>query len=343
MQSLVGATPAQKQLIHFTELVYGPYICGMFFNLILYGVSCTQFHFYIVQFPKDRVWIKIFLWSLFLASTANSVLIMYVAYIDLIKNFGLDIVGGVPNKGFPINSCITGIIAAQAQLFYAWRIHKLSKRYTVTIIITGLALAGLVGAFGIGIILGGISSYAESGKYKPYAILWLISAVVCDVLIAVVLVIFLRSKKSGIQATDDTVDMIISLTVRTGLVTALTAVFELVSYLVFTSNGAHMAFGFVLAKLYINMVFSSLNSRRTMGTSSERGQTGQDAISLSAMNTAHVFVTVESHRQRDRDPDLEHDSTVDDGKVNHSALTPSRPRASYRGDKGDNSDGDITL
>ncbi|KZW01618.1 hypothetical protein EXIGLDRAFT_760543 [Exidia glandulosa HHB12029] len=322
-------TPEQVAFIHGTEIVYGPFIVGLFINLILYGVACTQYHFYIVSFPKDRVWIKIYLASLFLTSTANSILIMYVAYVDLIKHFGLDIVSGAINKAFPVNSCMTGVIAAQSQLFYSWRLHKLAKNWFITILTMALALLSLAGAFGIGVILGSISAYGESYKYKTYAIIWLVSATVCDILISIVLVLLLRSKKSGIRATDDTIDMIISLTVRTGLVTALTAIFELIAYLGFTTNGAHLAFGLILAKLYVNMVLSSLNSRRTMGTSSERGQGGPDAFSLSNVNT-RVFVTVESHRQRDRDGDAVHDDSADhdDSKVPHSSLTaiPPRPR-----------------
>lgn len=97
------------------------------------------------------------------------------------------------------------------------------------------------------------------------------------------------------------------MTVQTGMVTSILAIIDLAVYLRWT-EGYHIAFNFMLAKLYTNSLLSSLNSRSgwAFGSSSDpsgnrgpsSGTRGNGRVQTEVSRT-QVFVNVESHAMAD--------------------------------------------
>ncbi|KIJ98736.1 hypothetical protein K443DRAFT_626567 [Laccaria amethystina LaAM-08-1] len=176
-----------------------------------------------------------------------------------------------------------------------------------------LQLCGILTAFEVG----RTPDFVDFRNFKGVVATWLASTVVCDAFITFIL----RKRKTGFQRSDMMVDRIIRITVQTGLITMIIAVFDLAFYLAVPS-GLHLLFSFPLSKLYTNSLMSSLNSRHKVfyGSTAQQASTmdaintsgglvppsqrvhnskQQDMISFGASAGPEVFVHVEHHELRD--------------------------------------------
>ncbi|KAJ3539725.1 hypothetical protein NM688_g6324 [Phlebia brevispora] len=291
---------------------HGPGLVGTFLNIALYGIMCTQCFLYFTKYPNDRPWMKIMVSVLLLADTLNCVFDMWWIYDVLINHFSDPNALKTGNWVFATDPAMVGIIATMVQLFFAWRVKVLTNRPWVVLLIVVTAFGSIFGGIGTAVAIHYVPEFTEFQKFQVVVIVWLICAVICDSAITLSLTWHLRKHKTGFQDTDDILNKIIRLTVQNGLITALWAIIDLISYLA-TPSGLHLAFNFPLAKLYTNSLMSSLNSRAgwryqtsesTTNKGGERDQTTRrvrsvDVVNLSTATRPEVFVTVESHEMVD--------------------------------------------
>ncbi|EKM49132.1 uncharacterized protein PHACADRAFT_167306 [Phanerochaete carnosa HHB-10118-sp] len=244
------------------QILHGPSLVGIFLNILLYGVVIAQAHTYYASFRSDPLWIKAYVAVLLLADTLNSAFNIAWIYTVLVNNFGnlaaLTQADWRKQKPRPL---LHGLIAMMVQLFYAWRILALTKnRWIVALVVVSSTVSGL-SAIGTAI---GIGIRPEFSGFKSLDVIglpWLISCTVCDVTIAVALSVYLNSRKTGFEITDNIINKIIRSTVQSGLLTASFTIAHIVAYLT-SSTGIHMIFNYGVVKLYTNSVMSSLNSRQ---------------------------------------------------------------------------------
>ncbi|KAJ4471176.1 hypothetical protein C8R41DRAFT_969098 [Lentinula lateritia] len=92
---------------------------------------------------------------------------------------------------------------------------------------------------------------------------WLGGSTVCDFLITSVLVfkLFSHGRRSISPVTRSMLFRLITLTVETGLVTALTALSELLLFIIFRTNNLHFIPLLMLSKMYSNCLLATLNAR----------------------------------------------------------------------------------
>ncbi|KAJ7485408.1 hypothetical protein FB451DRAFT_1431392 [Mycena latifolia] len=272
MKSLQSYGPA--------EVAHGPLFIGFFFNVLLYGIMLIQTYFYFTTFPSDKMWTKVFVACVFVLDTLNTIFDFAYLYDCLITHFD-----DVPYLAratwlFATDPVMTAIIAFLVQLFYVWRVKVLTGNVWLVLFILACAVAGLAGGIATTIEVLLEPRFLDFIHFKSVVIVWLVGECACDIIIASILVLHLRSHKSGIAASDALVDRIIRLTVQTGLATALCATVDLGLFLTQTV-ALHLIFNIPLCKLYTNSLLSSLNARTPKGfVSAHSGNTAESGAGL---------------------------------------------------------------
>ncbi|KAI0809041.1 hypothetical protein BC629DRAFT_1590141 [Irpex lacteus] len=290
------------------SVAHGPGLIGTFLNVFLYGIMVTQCFLYYSRYPHDKQWMKGLVLLLFIADTLNCVFDLWWIYDVLINHFADVNALESANWVFSTDPAMVGTIATVVQLFFAWRVKVLTGNWFAVGLIVITALASVVGGVGTAIYIHYIPQFVDFQKFQAIVIVWLICAAVCDTTITIALTWHLRKHKTGFTSTDDILNRIIRLTVQNGLITAVWAIIDLITFLA-TPTGLHLLFNFPLAKLYTNSLMSSLNSRagwRYQTTETDKKSQGielgsrrPDLLNLSTVTRPEVFISVESHEMID--------------------------------------------
>lgn len=289
------------------EIAHGPMLIGTVLNILLYGISVTQTYMYYSSGARDKMWIKAFVYILFLADTVQVIFTIVYVYISTIIHFGDFEYLQTGDWIFATDPAITGIIGGCVQAFFAWRVKVLTGSWVLYLIISFCSAASFLMGIATAIAIGIVPEYVEFQKFKVVVIIWLVSAVSADIMITSILVFHLKNHKTGFSNTDNHIDRIIRMTVQTGLLTAVWALVDLLVYLL-DNTGTHLIFNFPLSKLYTNSLMSSLNARsgwryredekiHSSHTKSIEHRRA-DVVNLSS-HRPEVYVHVESHAMVD--------------------------------------------
>lgn len=73
------------------------------------------------------------------------------------------------------------------QMFYAWRIHRLTRNWWIVCAVVSTSLVGGLSGIGTAIAVAMYPQFAGFQHLKVIVILWLTGAAVCDVIITVAL------------------------------------------------------------------------------------------------------------------------------------------------------------
>jgi len=234
-------------------------LLGVFFNMILYGILVVQAYSYYQVYKKDALWIKYLVLYLFVVETANTAIDMVMMYQPLILEYGHQLVN------FPVMFAAEPItivaISAPIQMFFAWRIHRLTKQTIIAIIIVVLSLVSFAGGLWTTIMITIIKLFKRKPELHWPALMWFLSATVADVLITVTLVINLSKRKTGFASTDDAISKIIRMTVQTGMITALFAIGDVIFFMTLPKTAWNFIWDLSLTKIYANCLLSTLNAR----------------------------------------------------------------------------------
>ncbi|EIW76481.1 hypothetical protein CONPUDRAFT_64551, partial [Coniophora puteana RWD-64-598 SS2] len=204
----------------------GPSLLGIMLNLIFYGIRCTQFLFYYTTFKKDNKFIKTIVYMLLALDTIRAVFDMVYLYDYLIIHF-------------------EGDVEYLAKANWGMSTYELMM---------------IVSAIGTAVACRFVPEFQDFQKFEEVVVLWLASAVICDVIITASLVYYLNKHKQGFIWSDTVIDRIIALTVQTGMITAIWATVHMILFLSST-GGIHLIFNYMLGSLYSNCLMSTLNAR----------------------------------------------------------------------------------
>nr|GAT59195.1 predicted protein [Mycena chlorophos] len=213
------------------EIAHGPLFIGLFLNVVLYGIMIIQTYMYFLTYTRDKAWTKAFVAVILLLDTLNTVFDFAYLYKCLIKNFGNVEVLARADWLFATDPATTAIIAVAVQLFYAWRVKVLTGNLWLVAAVVGSAFVAFAGGIGTSVEVHLHPYFINFISFKSVVITWLAGSAVADVIITSILVVHLRSHKSGLAGSDLLVDRIIRMTVQTGLATSLCATIDLILYL----------------------------------------------------------------------------------------------------------------
>ncbi|EIM84417.1 uncharacterized protein STEHIDRAFT_100468 [Stereum hirsutum FP-91666 SS1] len=325
---------------NFAQLIWGPMLIGTFLNILLYGVSVSQLYIYYGNYQRDKPWMRVFICILFLADTVNTAFDMQLNYAALINHFGDNDFIQTATWVFQTDPAMTGIIGMMVQVFFAWRIKVLSGSLWAALLIGLFAVLECLAGIGTAIAVGFVPKFFDFQIFKPAVVIWLACSALCDCLITLVLVLYLRKHKSGFVATDSIIDKIIRLTVQTGAVTSIVAVTDLILFLA-SPAGLHLAFNFPLSKFYTNSLLSSLNARggwayssssqpeRSVNMLSSQVQRRRDVVTFEQSTVRpEVYVDVEQHEMVDSmRVDMKQTDSDFDGSAGEDGMGMHRAKA----------------
>ncbi|KAF7335884.1 hypothetical protein MSAN_02325400 [Mycena sanguinolenta] len=285
------------------ELSYGPMLIGIFFEFdpvrsfigsgLCFGghdrnpirVGSVDIDI-LPSVPEGSLWMRLFVGFLFFVETANTSLDMAMMYQPLILEYGQKLLF------FPIvfmtePLCVV-LVSMPIQLFFAWRIHQLTKSRWIPAIISVLAMASFAGGVWTATMVQILREFAKKPLLHNSALLWFLAACVADILITVSLVMTLTKKKTGFSATDSVLDTIIRMTIQTGMITALFSILDVACFMILPASAAHprcrrpsdqlfarsitpyFVWDLSLSKLYSNCLMSTLNARERLNSSSNQ-------------------------------------------------------------------------
>ncbi|VDB94044.1 unnamed protein product [Peniophora sp. CBMAI 1063] len=249
-------------------LIVGPIYLGVIVGYLVFGISIVQLYIYYVSFSKENRWIVGSVYGVFLADLLQSITIAAMGWRFGVSGWGHPELLQFPGWPLVIVPGISSLVAAWVQAFYAWRIYRFGAWRIIPITIIFFALAQTGAAWGIGIqfaIMKNVESLHLPSMFAR-TIIWLGGGSIADLLIMcsmVKLLMAARNRDNGILKTELLINKLLRLTVETGFACVMTAVVELILFLVYSDNNLHLFFSVLLSKVYAVTLMVNLNSRRT--------------------------------------------------------------------------------
>ncbi|KAJ7583578.1 hypothetical protein C8J56DRAFT_1167453 [Mycena floridula] len=290
------------------QLSFGPMLIGVFLNLILFGIlimqTCIYFQTYrrcapfrlllsVLMLSSDSKWIKLFVLYLFVVETANSIFNMAMIYQPLIAEWGTLTATQYFPTLFVMEPIATVMVSTPIQLFFAWRIKKITKTIWIPLVILSFSLGSTAGGLWTGIRIPILKLFVKKPLLHWSALVWLLSSCISDALITVALVRSLTLRKTGFDLTDSVIDKIIRILfwfsnsadcaicaigdVAFFMALPHTALLEnpdSVVYVCQLISHRNFIFDMALSKSYTNCLMSTLNSRASLNNMSG-GVSGQ--------------------------------------------------------------------
>ncbi|EAU82303.1 hypothetical protein CC1G_08915 [Coprinopsis cinerea okayama7 len=285
-------------------LLVGPILVGALASFLLFGAFVVQaFHYWSTLTPDDRKKLPIFVGFIAVIEIVNIAFIFDSAWHGLVESLIDPSAMTRPPATGPILQMLSGLVAASVQTFFAWRVSVLASNIWekgVAALIALFAAAELMLAITVGaqfIMLNRDGSLIQ--KIGTTIGLQLGAALICDFLITISMVALL-SRYKGRIAIAETKSVLNSITlnvIENGLITTVFASLNLAFFFARPGDQIHLAFHYVIGRLYANVLLASLNSRRRLHNS-QRGATTHStshggAIKLTArtLEQPHIIST----------------------------------------------------
>ncbi|KIK53876.1 hypothetical protein GYMLUDRAFT_207154 [Collybiopsis luxurians FD-317 M1] len=269
----------------------GPRFIGILFNWSLLGILTVQVYIFYLNFPKDSRLHKALVYVVYLLDWAQTCLATYDAFNWFVYGWG-----NLPAlyqlySSFLNIPILSSVIALIVQVFFGWRIWRLSQSRVAFGLVIVLALLQMGGGIAVGVFLWRDSSEVtrSDGLVRAVGIRLGGSAFV-DTVIAISMTYYLvRSKSEVMGHMNNVVTRLIRLTIETGTATAIAALIDLVFFLK-EHNGLHQVSGVTLCKLYSNTLLVLFNNRMIMAAS----KGGSDTHYLSGGGSSN-YTSDDSH------------------------------------------------
>ncbi|KAL1937900.1 hypothetical protein VTO73DRAFT_12793 [Trametes versicolor] len=295
----------------------GPLFIANCLNWLALGCLFVQLYYYTQQFRSDQFKIRLLVYSLLVLELAQTATTTHQAWY-----YGVQLWNNPSGLltfpwSAPTVPIMPGIIAAVAQLFYAWRIWTLSpnnifKGMVVLIVLVRehlgtvsvqyqltqwtltrqLALLQCFTALVASAIFAVYLTPAKLLALHPAFELWIATSFIADVLIAACMLWILYNAKSRTtwSRSSNTIGRLIGITVGTGLAVALCGALALALFSATVgASFQYLPAAYIWGKLYSNSVMVSLNSRQsTAQSSNDAGNSYPLSIHVSSHAFSHV-------------------------------------------------------
>ncbi|KAI0737716.1 hypothetical protein C8Q80DRAFT_1276155 [Daedaleopsis nitida] len=286
----------------------GPLLLGQLINWGLTGALSVQVYLYHLLFPHDPIQLRLFVYTLLAFEWVQTGLITANSFDVFGAHYGdVENLLKFHNSWFSV-PIMCGVVSVAVQFFYARRIWALSKSMILVIVICTLSLAQGCGAIASGVLLKNIHSAEDQAKTTPAISVWLGGSAIVDIVIAVAMTILLLRSKTGLRHSDSMVNKLVRLVIESGMITASVAIVDVVMFAALPDTLYHECPALALAKLYANMMVTSLNnraflqrSRPNIATVSMTGSGGGSGTMAATETTVRVNVLTETDIKEDSD------------------------------------------
>ncbi|KIJ66041.1 hypothetical protein HYDPIDRAFT_110173 [Hydnomerulius pinastri MD-312] len=251
-----------------------PMALGYAFSILLYGVLIVQMFIYQTRFSRDSVWIRAYVWAVFMLETASVGLVLYSLDIGAKVHCLVCVALGLFEPYYWAVSIIyilTGIISVMVHGFYCWRIFVMARSWYIPVFVMLTSVAQCVflnlGSMGYSMLFG----------LNLRSDLWMIGSFVCDLVITIetIRLLFRQGGKSTFKETRGLVMKLIKLTLETGAVTTAAMLFLFVltwydearlptfakGHITPESTYNELYIFYSISRLYANCLLATLNAR----------------------------------------------------------------------------------
>jgi len=259
----------------------GPTILGNFVNWGLFGVLALQVYLYYSGFPKDKWLVKTVAYGLVYVQAIQLALSSFDAFEFLI---GAGSIRGTMWLTVPI---MGSFMAFLVQCFFGWRISLLAKNKIIAMIVWIIATLQFLVSIAAGVFM---ALPTENGNVLFLCVTgWLALSVICDIMIAISMIVLLSKARGRIISTDAMLSRLITLTIETGFLTATGVVVNALAYWYLQKGGFYVlrpATRVFLGNLYANTLLVNLNQRIKIEGGRGREDTSADSWSTRLTDTS---------------------------------------------------------
>ncbi|EKM52519.1 uncharacterized protein PHACADRAFT_211768 [Phanerochaete carnosa HHB-10118-sp] len=265
----------------------GAIVIGGFVNSILYGILVLQTYIFLLQMRKDKLLLRLSVWTLFIMNTLHLICIIHALYFYTVTNFAdfSVLLSIIPWSG-PMVILLTTTTAVLVQAWFIFRVWKLSDGNTLLVAsliigcvivlgwtdFTGVATALSVKLFQLSTFIG----FANVGWLFFFA---LGTNIVEDLVIAIALCFYIHRMRShilryvsfhvlippilaeSILRSSSVVNILMVYMVNTGLLTSLLCVAIVITRACWPDTFIFFGLSLPLSNLYSNALLGSLNAR----------------------------------------------------------------------------------
>ncbi|KAI0066609.1 hypothetical protein BV25DRAFT_1912663 [Artomyces pyxidatus] len=274
--------------------VIGPVFVGNAVNCVLMGTLVVQVYLFYVNFPRERLRIRLLVYGIFLLDILQTLFGIHLAWDWMITNWNNPDALAHPiswtDATIPI---MCGLVAGIVQLFYAWQIWALAKSvfmHAVAALIVVVALGQSSASIISSSLLLKSLTPEEFKRLFPGFEFWLAGSFVADILISCSMIwILYNAKTETVWMKSETLfSRLIVNTIRTGSVTVVCATIDLALFVALPDGNYHLAPAYILGKLYSNSLMATLNARKlaSRASVSQSDSVGMTPRSLAFAKTA---------------------------------------------------------
>ncbi|KAJ7131736.1 hypothetical protein C8R43DRAFT_1133675 [Mycena crocata] len=269
-------------------LLSGPLFIGVLLNWALLGALVTQLYDYHTYFKNsDRPAVKFLVYFVSTVEFLQTAFITHTVWEQLVATRDPAALRSSPWSA-ATTPILNGIVSACVQGFFAWRIWLFETKYigrVIAVIIVMIAFMQLSASIAVSVIFTLISrDITNLARLTRAAQVWLAGSFVCDLIIAIAMVIILLKARleTHSASTSSMLNNLIVNTLETGAITAVLALAQLILYQLFPRIYLHIAIEFVLGRLYCNVLLAALNGRGR-----RRARAANERFDLSSINFNH--------------------------------------------------------
>ncbi|KDQ53886.1 hypothetical protein JAAARDRAFT_196997 [Jaapia argillacea MUCL 33604] len=232
---------------------------------VFYGITNIQTYIYFKRDFGDGIYFKLMIVGLWALDGLHLAFITHSMYYYMVTSFSNFLAITVPTWSILAHVLVTSISDLIVRGVFAKRVWRLSGgNWYLTTAIAATTVFVFGGGMAYGIKAFSIHTYHDLDQIAWLMYATLASGVVADALIAVSLCILLNRNRTGFKKTDSVVSLLMMYTINTGLLTSLCAISTFVTYAVMPNNFIFIALYFILSKLYLNSLLTTLNARTTL-------------------------------------------------------------------------------
>ncbi|EJD37836.1 hypothetical protein AURDEDRAFT_173111 [Auricularia subglabra TFB-10046 SS5] len=265
------------------------YYVGEQLGLVLFGASLVQYWGFLKHSSKDPVWLRVVVPIISMLGLTFAALVSVGVY-DAVR--GAPVLGPDPTSDTLISSApIRAAIIVVApytimvvQWFYAFRLFRLTESRVLLGVILTLSSVTLPLVIYAAVMEFNFDASAVSGGPAVVSSASLFLIIVCDAVITVSMIRFLRQNRTHIKRTDSMMTSLSNYTLASGLTTLVGSCLVVVTYLAAPRSPIYQAIIFVLPHLYTNSLLALLNARRSL-----RERSLLPTTSIAAEDRSHAF------------------------------------------------------
>ncbi|KAJ3734573.1 hypothetical protein DFJ43DRAFT_1137413 [Lentinula guzmanii] len=255
---------------------------GMLFDAVvigaaLYGAGCVQGYMYYRKQQGDPWYLKSLVGFILICDTLQVGILTVYQYVIL--NFAHEEILAVMLDTLIIEIFFSDAIALAVQMFYCWRIWRLSQgSYLVVVPLVLLSWAAFVSLLVYSCLSLQFETFEELTTLKNLSMTCNILAAVSDVMISSAMVLFLQKAKSTHKRTNSMLNRLIIFTFNTGLPVSFCALWACISINAWPTTFVYMFFFLLQGRLYTNSLLVSLNSRNYIKKGNVLTETGTSYV-----------------------------------------------------------------